>query len=196
MDCAYSPLPLHAPPQGARFMTPDERCERVQMDSPALAVMTDFALVPAASIDTEAPIDAAHRFMIRRGVRLLLVTDEERRVLGLISATDLAGEKPVSLALSTGIARHELKVRDVMTPRERLDALAYEVVMHAQVGHIVATLRQSGRQHTLVSQRSGGDPGAVRGVFSLSQIARQLGIAIATTEVAQTFAEIEAALAR
>jgi hypothetical protein len=36
----------------------------------------------------------------------------------------------------------------------------------------------------------------VRGIFSASQIARQLGIAIQTTEVAQTFAEIGAALGR
>lgn len=196
MDRAYSPLPLHALPEGACFLTPDQHRERVQLDSAALSVMTDFALVPAATVDTEAPIDAAHRFMIRRGVRLLLVTDDERRVLGLISATDLVGEKPVTFALNAGIARHDLKVRDIMTPRERLDALAYEVVMYAQVGHIVATLRHSGRQHALVSQRQDSEPGSVRGVFSLSQIARQLGIAIPTTEVAQTFAEIEAALAR
>jgi len=36
----------------------------------------------------------------------------------------------------------------------------------------------------------------VRGIFSLSQIARQLGVTIASTEVASTFAEIEAALGR
>ena len=34
----------------------------------------------------------------------------------------------------------------------------------------------------------------IRGVFSASQIARQLGVAIPSTEVARTFSEIEAAL--
>jgi hypothetical protein len=37
----------------------------------------------------------------------------------------------------------------------------------------------------------------VRGIFSLSQIARQLGVAVQTSgEVARTFAEIESALGR
>jgi hypothetical protein len=37
----------------------------------------------------------------------------------------------------------------------------------------------------------------VRGIFSLSQVARQLGLALPQTgEVARTFAEIEAALGR
>jgi hypothetical protein len=35
----------------------------------------------------------------------------------------------------------------------------------------------------------------VRGIFSTSQIARQLGMEISTTEIAQTFAEIHLELA-
>ncbi|OGA21425.1 MAG: hypothetical protein A3I01_20480 [Betaproteobacteria bacterium RIFCSPLOWO2_02_FULL_65_24] len=195
MDRAYPPLSLHRLSPGARLPTPDQHRERVEVDSPALAVMTDLRMVPAATIDTEAPIDAAHRFMVRRGVRLLLVADDERRVLGLVTATDLAGEKPVQLSLATGIARHDLKVRDVLTPSDRLDVLAYAVVAHAKVGHIVTTLRQAGRQHALVCERSDGGE-TVRGIFSLSQIARQLGLAIPSVEIALTFAEIEAALAK
>jgi len=34
----------------------------------------------------------------------------------------------------------------------------------------------------------------VRGIFSATQIARQLGVQLQTAEVAKTFAEIEAAL--
>ena len=50
----------------------------------------------------------------------------------------------------------------------------------AEVGHIVATLKAAGRQHALVAE-SGPDGTAqtVRGIFSLSQIARQLGVTIA-----------------
>jgi hypothetical protein len=36
----------------------------------------------------------------------------------------------------------------------------------------------------------------VRGLFSASQIARQLGMAIQTAEIANTFAEIKATLSR
>jgi hypothetical protein len=36
----------------------------------------------------------------------------------------------------------------------------------------------------------------VRGLFSAAQIARQLGVELQTMEVAQTFADVEAALSR
>jgi CBS domain-containing protein len=176
---------------------PGQDPQGVRIDSPALAVMTDLRQIPAATIDLEAPLDAANRFMIRRGVRLLLVTDDDRRVLGLITSNDVLGEKPVQFGLERGIKRQEILVRDIMTPRERLEVLLHADLVHAEVGHVVATLKRSGRQHALVVDfGSDGKVQAVRGIFSTSQIARQLGVAIHTTEVAQTFAEIGAALRR
>jgi CBS domain-containing protein len=63
----------------------------------------------------------------------------------------------------------------------------------ARVGHVLETLRRAGRQHALVVD---GER-RVRGIFSISQIARQLGVALpAGGEVARTFSEIEAALAK
>ena len=65
----------------------------------------------------------------------------------------------------------------------------------ARVGHVLETLRRSGRQHALVIDFDGRS--MVRGIFSLSQIARQLGVALpAGGEVARTFSEIEAALVK
>lgn len=181
----------------ARLEVPFQSHERVLLDSPALRVMTDLRQVPAATIDADAPMDVAHRFMIRRGVRLLLVTDEHRRVLGLVTANDISGERPVTFAVERGVRREDILVRDVMTPREKLEVLLYDEVATAEVGHIVATLRAAGRQHALVAHPDREDSGeTVRGIFSLSQIARQLGVALSSTELAHTFAEIEAAIAR
>ncbi|MBE0622275.1 MAG: CBS domain-containing protein [Burkholderiales bacterium] len=195
MTRQYHPLTAHRLQAGARFHLPGQDPEHVRIDSPALAVMTDLRRIPAATIDLEAPLDAANRFMIRRGVRLLLVTDDERQVLGLITANDVLGEKPVKFALERGIKRQDIRVADIMSPRERLEVLLYADLVQAEVGHVVATLKHSGRQHALVIDLNGnGEAQTVRGIFSASQIARQLGIAIQTTEVAQTFAEIGAAL--
>jgi hypothetical protein len=47
-----------------------------------------------------------------------------------------------------------------------------------------------------VVEQSASGQQIVRGLFSATQIARQLGIAIGTSEIARTFAEIEAQLAR
>jgi hypothetical protein len=57
---------------------------------------------------------------------------------------------------------------------------------------VLETLRRAGRQHALVVERA-----MVRGIFSISQIARQLGVSVpAGGEVALTFSEIEAALVK
>ena len=168
----------------------------VTMDDPAVAVLTDFDCVTAVIILPGDTVEEAHRRMIQRGVRLLLVVDQDRRVLGVITANDILGEKPMQAVTQLGIRREELAVRDVMTPRDRLEALRLEDIQSARVGSIVTTLMRSGRQHALAVDADAGGRQRVRGVFSVTQIARQLGVTIQASEIARTFAEIEALLAR
>jgi predicted transcriptional regulator len=197
MTREYLPLSLHRLQSEARYHQATQDTERLRVDSPALSVMTDLRRTPAATIDLETTVDAVNRFMIVRGVRLLLVSNDERQVLGLIASIDVLGEKPVQFALERSIKRQDVRVRDVMIPIERLEVLHYADVIHAEVGHVVATLKHSGRQHALVSDMgTDGKSETLRGIFSATQIARQLGIVIQTTEVAQTFAEIGSALRR
>ena len=169
---------------------------RVTLDSPATEVMTDLTRVTAVIILPGDGVDEAHRRMIQRGVRLLLVVDQDRKLQGVVTATDVLGEKPVQIAAERGIRRDEVLVRDIMTSRERLQALDMDQVGAARVGHIVTTLKQAGRQHTLVADHDEKGSSRLRGVFSSTQIARQLGVNIQTNVVANTFAEIEAQLAR
>jgi CBS-domain-containing membrane protein len=189
----YTPLasPVLAP--GARLHAAGQDADRPGLDSPASDLMTDFRVVPPATIEASATVDEANQFMIRRAVRSLVVTDPSRRVLGIITAKDVLGERPVSVALERKIAHAEVLVRDVMTPAERLEALRFTDVEVAKVGHIVATLAHAGRQHALVVE-SGPDGETVRGIFSLTHIAAALGITLNAAEVASTFAEVEAAL--
>ena len=81
-----------------------------------------------------------------------------------------------------------------MTPLNSLEAISIEEVRRAKVGHIVASLRDAGRQHTLVIERNDHDNPLICGIFSLTQIEKQLGRTIPITEIAKTFAEIEATL--
>jgi CBS-domain-containing membrane protein len=192
----YAALTLRPLKTGLRIEPPTPRAsERLTLDSRALSVMTDFAVVPAATIEPAASVDDANRFMIGRGVRSLLVIDHAQRVIGMVTASDILGERPMQLALETSVSHAEIPVREVMTPIERLQAVPLEALADAKVGHIVATLRKAGRQHALVVERGvAGD--SVRGIFSLSHVASALGINIEATPVAGTFAEVEAALAR
>lgn len=158
--------------------------------------MTDLKQVSAVLIRPGDSIDEANRRMIQRSVRLLLVVDENRKVLGVIIATDILGEKPLQVIAERGCRREDIEVRDIMTPQQRLEVLDMNEVHGAKVGHIVATLKAAGRLHAVVVETDQKGKQTVRGLFSATQIARQLGVTIQTSEVAHTFSEIEAQLAR
>ena len=168
---------------------------RVGAGDSALAVMTDFERVSAVLVRPDDSIDEANLRMIRRGVRLLLVVDALRNVAGLITANDILGEKPLQIIASHGGHRSDILVRDIMTPQSRLEVLDMREVQQARVGTIVATLLESARQHALIAERDSDGRQRVRGMFSLTQIARQLGVSIESSHVARTFYEIEAQLA-
>ena len=206
MDREYQPLPIRELGADAGFRRPlQPQSPRVTAESPAAQVMTDLTRVAPATIRPQAPLAGANQFMITRGVRLLLVTDDHENVLGIITATDLLSERPMRAAIDRGLRRDELTVADVMTPAEQVEVIAYADIEGARVGHVLETLRRAGRQHALAvdfdeipSRRPLELPARrtmVRGIFSISQIARQLGVAVPTGgEVARTFSEIESAI--
>jgi hypothetical protein len=68
-------------------------------------------------------------------------------------------------------------------------------VQHANVGQVVASQKRSNRQHALVVTEGADGKQTVCGLFSITQIARQLGAQIQNFELAHTFAEIEAVIA-
>jgi CBS domain-containing protein len=196
---SYHPLPQSGLRSSAGYGLPDRIAGvPVGAESAAIEVMTDLRQVTPVTIGSFANIEQANQTMIAYGVRALFVADDHRRVLGLITSRDVQGEKPMQLTQQRGIRHNEILVRDIMTPAERLEAIDLAVVLHARVGDIVATLKQSGRQHALVVNESmgmaAGGEQIVCGMFSLTQIARQLGIALETVEIGRTFAEIEAAI--
>jgi CBS domain-containing protein len=194
VDRQFDPLPIRELGAGAGFRRPTQsEAARVTPESPALQVMTDLTRVSPATIRPQAPLSGANQFMITRGVRLLLVVDERDAILGVITASDLLGERPMQVATDRGLRVSELAVADVMAPAPQVEVIALADVEAARVGHVLETLRRGGRQHALVVDAEG----LVRGIFSISQIARQLGLALASGgEVARTFSQIEAALAK
>jgi hypothetical protein len=112
-------------------------------------------------------------------------------VAGVITATDLLGEKRMRVMQERGVSPRELRVADLMTDVSHVEAIPFSDVSQMRVGHVVATLRSVGRQHLLVSERGGG---VIRGIISASRVARQLGMQVDTAEIASTFADIEAVL--
>ncbi len=168
----------------------------VTADSDATLAMTDLSQVPSATIHAEATLDEANHSMLVRGVRLLIVVADHQRIAGVVTTTDILGEKPMLVAQQRQSRRGELRVADVMVPVDKVEALALDEVKKATVGDIVATLKADGRAHAIVVGRGQDGTQYLLGIFSASQIARQLGVQmIQTHEVARTFAEIEAVIA-
>ena len=182
----YRPLPAQALSGHATISRPDLP-QAVTVDSPALDVMTDLKHVYAAVIEPQTSMESANRCMIQRGVRLLLVMGHDKNLTGLITANDIQGEKPMRIVRGRGIKQNDILVSDVMTRVDHLEAITMDEVRSAKVGHIISSLKSTGRHRTLAieSDTSEGRT-SERGIFSLSQIARQLGVAIYTTEVAST----------
>ena len=194
-DASYKPLPKTAiSPKGCHLLEAFNP-PAVSAESAAILVMTDLARVPPATIEADATLEEANHSMVVRGVRMLLVVDEAHNISGLITTVDMHGEKPLLVAQRRQIKRSELRVADVMIPVAKMDALRIEDVSKASVGNIVASMKSEGRVHAIVVGQDADGRQSLLGVFSASQIARQLGVQIHTHEMARTFAEIEAVIA-
>lgn len=193
MVTAYAPLSSTPMDKGVSIYQPDQpQADSVSLDDPAASVMTDLRRVAAVTIELGATLETASQRMKQRGVRLLLVTGRDDAVVGLITSTDLQGEKPMQHIQKHGGRWSELLVKDIMTPQEKLEVLCMADVERARVGNVVAAMQQAGRQHALVVDRlHAGAPQRVRGIFSAAQIARKLEMEIHPHEVVNTFAEIE-----
>ncbi|MDS4031657.1 MAG: CBS domain-containing protein [Candidatus Contendobacter sp.] len=188
----YQPLSLYQLDSGASYFHPRQSLpERVTTDDPALTVMTDLSQVTAYTTELTTPLNKALDTMIRRGVRLLLARDTNRQIVGLITSRDIEGEKPARILAKAGGAWEDLLVADIMTLQPKLEVLRMEDVANARVGDIIATLRQTNRQHAMVvdADPETGKP-AIRGLFSLSQIGLQLGLDINPAEQPTTYADL------
>lgn len=195
MTQPYLVLPRVPLAPQARYCRPASPTQKVTMESPAMAVMTDLERVMAVTIGPGVAIETANQRMIDAAVRLLLVVDGDQTIVGLITATDILGEKPMRHQQRMGGTFSDILVRDIMTPHAGLDVLNLRDVFRARVGDIVASLKSFGRQHALVAERNGdSDTHRVRGIFSATQIGRQLGVNVVPGEIASTFAELEAVL--
>ena len=190
---------FHALPQsklksGTSYGLPERAAPQVTINSPAVDVMTDLCRTAAFTVAYDALIDEANQRMIAHGVRTLIVVDDYRHVAGVVTSTDILGEKPTQVMLDHGIRHAEIKVQHVMTPADRLEVIDLSAVLKASVGDVLETLKRSRRQHVMVVDQTSDGKHIVRGIFSATQIARQLNIAPLPQEVGHTFAELETAI--
>lgn len=188
----FAPLSHIALMPSTSFEHPPEPPELIRLDSTATTVMTDFRFVHPITVSPAVSIDDALQGMKTAGVRLLLVTNEAHEIIGLITAKDIQGEKPIRIIEETRAQRSEITVATIMTPQSDITVLNMLSVRNAQVGHIIETLRRLERQHTLVVEVDEADQTQnVVGLFSMSQVSKHLGKDVAEEVVpAHSLAEM------
>jgi predicted transcriptional regulator len=196
----FKPLEYYAIAKTAKInRRTTNRPTDVALEDPAKLVMTDFNEIQPFSIEPTASIDDTNAKMIACGVRLLFVSDSTGNLLGLVTASDVLGEKPLKYLQEHGGRREDIITQEIMTPHEQLLALHMNDVQTASVGDIIETMKAFGRQHILVTE-AGDDATSrdtaetIRGIFSTSQISRQVGFTIELVERANNFAEVEKTL--
>ena len=183
-------------PGEATLVSPEQdSSQRVTEEHPAARVMTDLKVVTPFQIDPAASLDEVGEKMVSCGVRLLFVSDQENRLLGLITSTDILGEKPVLYVNEHRVSRDSLKAKHVMTPLNKLEAIPFTQVERASVGDVVAALKDCRRHHMLVLE-SREECDCVRGIFSITQVGRQLGTEINPSLRANSFSQIRKVMAQ
>ena len=168
----------------------------LQLDDPAIKAMTDLQQVKAITVSPDSSIEFAMELMEHAGIRMLVVIDQSGMLAGLITARDIMGEKPLSIMTRDRVKRGEILVRQVMTPRDQLNPFNFRDVERASVRDVIVQLRNAVRQHAIVLEsQDNGKNYFVRGIFSITQIGRQLGMDIPGDGHVQSFAEFEKLIA-
>ena len=80
----------------------------VTLASPAVEVMTDLTQFKAASAVPSISLVQAEQKMIYLGVRTLFVVEDMPKILGLVTSTDLQGDKPLRLIEERRLARDRI----------------------------------------------------------------------------------------
>ena len=186
MQSAYTPRDCIPRQANLPIEKPEEPPELVHFHDSAMLVFTDFSRVFPVTVTADKAIDDALQDMKNSGVRLLIVVNSKHRMIGLISADQIMGDDPVRLAEDRQLDHSQITVELLMQPQKQIQVLEMSHLRDARVGHIVATLHSLEQKHILVV-----DAGVVRGLFSASQISRQLGRSILEEEVpAHSLAEM------
>ncbi|MBB1485707.1 CBS domain-containing protein [Oceanospirillum sediminis] len=167
-------LTLH-PVENHYHLVHPEEFHHLTADDSALAVFTDFKKHIPQSVMYDLPAIHAESQMRKAHVRMQVVVDHDGELVGAISLNDLGEQNFIQAFQQEGLKRDEVRVKDLMIPKNKLQTLDYSELSNANIQNILDTLQQNYQQHCLVTDSSQGQ---IRGLISAADIARRLHIAI------------------
>lgn len=181
MDNEIITIPRIKVCSGIPCHSPDPDSAYVDENGPAIDVMTDFKVITPITIEPNVSIDVALDKMRTVGVRLLLVTDNEDNIAGVVTSYDVQGEKPIKYSQEQGINHDRILVEMLMVPLEKIPVFDFDFVQHSLVRHVVTTIGELERPHALVIEFDiSTKKQIIRGMFSSTQISKLLGRGVYT----------------
>jgi CBS-domain-containing membrane protein len=142
---------------------------------PALTVMTDFRERASVTVPDTAVIDGALEHMRHAGVRCAFAIDDRRRVVvGLITAYDITGEKPMQYMQSRAIPRREVLVRDIMQEISECRVADIKQIERATVFAVSTMFAMNRLTHVPVMETSETGEQRLRGLLSAARVKRLL----------------------
>ena len=151
-----------------------DMANNITLDSPALAVMTDFKYHEPLVADSHERACDIEQSMLQAHVRMKLVVNQDNEFLGLVSLDDLNAQE-ILKRVAKGAHREALSAADFMRPKDSLRAFDYHELRQATISDVVQTLKENEFQHYLVVDRKAH---RIRGVISASDLARKLRLDI------------------
>lgn len=142
------------------------------LTSPALSIFTDFRTSNPMLLDADTNAVEAEEMMRQEHNSLKLVVDRQQEMVGVLSSDHFTSQYLMQ-HVSKDVKARDLRVADLMRPRDAVMALSYQQIQHCTVGDVLHTLQQKGEAYCVVIDR---DSHQIRGIISAREITNRLHI--------------------
>ncbi|NOU00526.1 MAG: CBS domain-containing protein [Gallionella sp.] len=161
--------------QGNSLPIPGVESWHVTAKDPAMLVMTDFHWHSSVTVSENSTIDAALDHMKHTGVRCAFVIDGKMSaVVGMITAYDISGEKPVQHMRLTSTPRNEILVKDIMQKMADWHVANLKDIESATVAEVLKVFTDSDVTHIPVMEKNANNEQRLRGLLSFAKVKRLL----------------------
>ncbi len=182
----FRSLPLRAMTQAPDLPQLQRWC---MPQDPALSLLTDLRHAPCIVASHSDSLPDTLKLMQRARVRMVFVAGADGQLVGMVTAEDIQGERPVMRASSHHMSHRDLTLADVMIPVALWETVDLVQVRTARLGDIAATLHAHGLRYLLVTQNKDGRT-VLRGLFSAHRLEMAMNMTIEADLHSRSFAEL------
>ncbi|MDX8386729.1 MAG: CBS domain-containing protein [Gallionella sp.] len=147
----------------------------VSATDPALLVMIDYRSRHSVTVSETDSVDQALDHMKHVGVRCAFVIDEKNSsVVGMITSSDILGEKPQQHMHYTACDHDDVLVKDIMQKINDWCVVNIKDIENSTVGDLRQVFNDTGVTHLPVMETTENNEPRLRGLLSSAKVKRLL----------------------